>query len=146
MTEIIVFGARAGASAAAEAKRVIRQTAAKQADAEIETYSKTLSEEGGASPLSVLRKTMWDKVGVVRNDAGLQNALHIIKKQQLRAATLTTANSATLRAVIETRFAVTVAKLVAESALKREESRGTHYRTDYPNQSEEYAKPIMIKK
>jgi fumarate reductase (CoM/CoB) subunit A len=146
MTEIIVFGARAGASAAAEAKRTMRHTTAKQANAEIETYSKTLSEEGETSPLSELRKTMWDKVGIVRSDAGLKNALHIIKKQQLRAKTLTAANPATLRAVIETRFAVTVAELVAASALKREESRGTHYRTDYPNQSEEYAKPITIKK
>ncbi|MCX6648911.1 MAG: FAD-binding protein [Candidatus Bathyarchaeota archaeon] len=146
MTEIIVFGARAGASAAAETKKATKHTSTKQAEAEIEAYSKTMTGESSVNPLAELRGIMWDKVGIVRSGERLQDALQSIRKHQKAAATLTAADPATLRAVIETRFAAKVAELVAASALKREESRGTHYRTDYPNQSEKYAKPIPNKK
>jgi len=142
MTEIIVFGARAGASAAAQTKKTTRYAAPKQSEEEIEAYSKTMKDEGGTTSLNELRKTMWDQVGIVRSGAGLQDALTRIRKHQRITAT----DPSTLRTVIETRFAAKVAELVAGSALRREESRGTHYRTDYPNQSDIYAKPIMINK
>jgi aspartate oxidase len=101
-----------------------------------------MKDEGGTTSLNELRKTMWDQVGIVRSGAGLQDALTRIRKHQRITAT----DPSTLRTVIETRFATKVAELVASSALRREESRGTHYRTDYPNQSDIYAKPIMINK
>jgi succinate dehydrogenase/fumarate reductase flavoprotein subunit len=146
MTEIIVFGARAGASAAAYAKKASKPKASKQAEKEIEALTKTLCGDSGTNPLPELRKTMWEKVGIVRSGAGLTEALKTIKRHQKTAAGLTAGDGATLRAIIETRFAVATAQLVAESALKREESRGTHYRTDYPNQLEKYAKPLTIQK
>ena len=146
MTEIIVFGARAGASAATEAKKATRHTAAKQAEAEIDAYSKTMPGEASATPLPELRRMMWDQVGIVRSGAGLDDALRRIKRHQKTAAALTAADPATLRVILETRLAATVAELVAGSALRREESRGTHYRTDHPQQSERFAKPIPIKK
>jgi succinate dehydrogenase/fumarate reductase flavoprotein subunit len=145
MTEIIVFGARAGASAAAHAKSA-KPNASKKAEKEIEALTKMLTGDSGKTPLPELRKTMWEKVGIVRSGAGLMEALTIIKKHQKTAASLTAGDAATLRAIIETRFAATAAQLVAESALKREESRGTHFRTDCPSQLEEYAKPYTIQK
>jgi len=146
MTEIIVFGARAGSSAATQAKRTIWHTPTQQAEAEIEAYSKTLSEDRGVNPLTELRRMMWESVGIVRNGAGLEDALRRIEEYRTTAAKLTTSSPASLRSVIETRFATTVAGFVTSSALRREESRGTHYRTDYPSQTEKYAKPIIIKK
>jgi len=145
MTEIIVFGARAGANAAAEAKKTARQTAAKKAEEEIEAYNKILTGEACNSPLPELRKTMWDKVGIVRSGASLNYALTQISRYQKTAAALTAADPSALRSVIETRLAAKVAELVAESAIKRMESRGTHFRTDYPSQLEKYAKPILVR-
>jgi fumarate reductase (CoM/CoB) subunit A len=145
MTEIIVFGARAGASAAAYAKSA-KPKALKQAETEIEALTKTLTGDSSTNPLPEIRKTMWEKVGIVRSGTGLKEALKDIKKYQKTAAALTAGYAATLRAIIETRFAAATAQLVAESALRREESRGTHYRTDYPNQLEKYAKPFTIQK
>jgi fumarate reductase (CoM/CoB) subunit A len=146
MTEIIVFGARAGASATAETKKSTMKTAEKQVDVEIEKYAKTLTGKATEGPLQELRKVMWDKVGIVRNGASLKEALVQINKHQKRTVSMTTADSAGLRSVIETRHAAKVAEIVSSSALKREESRGTHYRTDYPSQSEKYAKPIIVRK
>jgi len=146
MTEIIVFGARAGASAAAYAKKSAKPKTSKQADTEIDALTKTIGDESGTNPLSELRRMMWENAGIVRSGAGLEAAIKEIKKTQKTAAALTAGDPATLRAIIETRFAATTAQLVAESALKREESRGTHYRTDHPNQLEKYAKSITIQK
>jgi succinate dehydrogenase/fumarate reductase flavoprotein subunit len=146
MTEIIVFGARAGASAAAHAKKSSKPKAPKQAEMEIEALTKSIGDETGSSPLPELKKTMWEKVGVVRSGAGLKAAINDIKGHQKAAAAMTAGDAATLRAIIEARFAAAAAQFVAESALRREESRGTHYRTDYPNQLEKYAKPFIIQK
>ena len=126
MTEIIVFGARAGSSAATQAKKTIWHTPTQQAEAEIEAYSKTLSEDRGVNPLTELRRMMWESVGIVRNGAGLEEALRRIEEYRTTAAKLTTSNPASLRSVIETRFATTVAGFVTGSALRREESRGIY--------------------
>jgi succinate dehydrogenase / fumarate reductase flavoprotein subunit len=48
--------------------------------------------------------------------------------------------------LLEFRNMIDVAILVCESAIKREESRGSHFRMDYPNQKNEYQKnSILIK-
>jgi len=146
MTEIIVFGARAGASAAAEAKKTTRRTAAKQVETEIKAYDQTLTGETSTSPLQGLRTLMWNSVGIVRSGEGLGEALKAIKGHQKTAAALTADDHAALRAAIETRLAAKAAQLVAAAALKRKESRGTHYRTDYPKQSEKLTKPTLVKK
>jgi succinate dehydrogenase/fumarate reductase flavoprotein subunit len=146
MTEIIVFGARAGASAAAYVKKSAKPKTPKQADEEIEALTKTIGDESGTNPLSELRRMMWEKAGIVRSGASLKEAIQEINECQKTVASLTAGDPATLLAIIETRFAAATAQLVAESALRREESRGTHYRTDCPNQLEKYAKPITIQK
>jgi fumarate reductase (CoM/CoB) subunit A len=146
MTEIIVFGARAGASAVAEAKKTTKPISLKQAEEEIEHYTKTLTGETCNNPLPDMRKTMWDKVGIVRSRVSLEDALNQIGMYQKTAAGLTAADTAALRTIIETRLAAKAAELTIAAALKRKESRGTHYRSDFPNQSEQYAHPIFVKK
>lgn len=146
MTEIIVFGARAGANAATEARMAKKPVAVKRVEAEIDSFTKTLTGEVCKNPLPDLRRTMWDKVGIVRSRASLEDALKQIRSYQKTIAKLTAVDSSTLRTTIETRMGVIAAELVTASALKRRESRGTHYRSDFPNQSEKYVQPIFVKK
>ena len=146
MTEIIVFGARAGANAAAEAKKAQKPNAVKQTEAEIDSYIKSLTGETCNSPLPDLRKTMWDKVGIVRSEVSLEEALKQIGGYQKAVETLTAADASALRTIIETKLGAKAAGLVTASALRRKESRGTHYRNDFPNQSEQYAQSIIVKK
>jgi L-aspartate oxidase len=69
-----------------------------------------------------VRDLMWDRVGLVRTGPGLWEA---------RNRLLDLAGE--LRASIAGRVAFDVARLVAAAALRRSESRGGHYRADYPD-------------
>jgi L-aspartate oxidase len=83
--------------------------------------------EGGApvdpDAVSKLRDTMTSNVGVVRNAAGLRRALVDI-------AALEAANHPDCDAFLNM---TATATLIAASALLREESRGGHYRDDFPD-------------
>lgn len=70
--------------------------------------------------VAALRHTMTDKVGVLRDAHGLAEALDAITSVQRRAATAATRNMAN------------AALLIAAAAAARHESRGGHFRTDYP--------------
>jgi L-aspartate oxidase len=70
--------------------------------------------------LRTLRTAMSRHVGVVRNEAGLTEALAIIEALCGRVRTP------------QARNALTAAKLIAASALARRESRGAHFRSDFP--------------
>ncbi len=86
-------------------------------------------------PLNLLwaevQQLMWDKVGILREESGLLSAVERLKHI-----------NASLGGALQTRegFQVanlaTVAELVAQAALIREESRGGHYRVDYPDRDD----------
>lgn len=67
-----------------------------------------------------IRTLMWDAVGLIRHGDALRLAVDELEKLRAAASTLAT------------RHMATVAWLVARAALFREESRGAHFRTDFP--------------
>jgi L-aspartate oxidase len=69
---------------------------------------------------------MWERVGILRNRDSLERALR--EFEQISKANLGTSS----------RNFVTLAKLVATAALWREESRGGHFRTDFPERDESW--------
>ena len=77
---------------------------------------------------------MWERVGIGRNKDDLQRALKEFK--QIEEAKLGTSS----------RNFVTVAKLVTQAALWREESRGGHFRDDFPNRDNEKFQVHSIQK
>jgi L-aspartate oxidase len=79
---------------------------------------------------SDLRNVMYANVGLVRNEFGLREALSRI--EGLEASFPGAAN--------DLRNLLVVGRLVAEAALARKESRGSHYRSDYPLADEALAK------
>ncbi len=86
-----------------------------------------------------IRTIMWDYVGIVRSTLRLQRA-----KRRLALLERETENfyrrTKITRKLLELRNLVIVAKLIVISALRRKESRGLHFTTDYPNQNDRFWK------
>ena len=82
-----------------------------------------------AQALSDVRNVMYSNVGLVRNESGLREALARIGEL-----------AAEFGDASELRNLLVVGELIAEAALARRESRGSHYRSDYPQADEAFAK------
>ncbi|MDF9834227.1 fumarate reductase (CoM/CoB) subunit A [Ereboglobus sp. PH5-5] len=143
-TEIHVFGAIAGASAAAYAKsrgaRTLRD-AARRAEKLADSFS-TESRSGHWNNFAKsIRELMTAKVGVVRDEAALCEALVELKKVGDEAAGVECEKSlGDFVGQIEIQNMAQVGACVAESALRRKESRGVHYRFDYPKRDDAHWK------
>ncbi len=85
-----------------------------------------------------IRELTWEYCGIVRDRVGLETAIRILDGFEWKPIA-----SPTL-AGIELRNIHQVAALIASCALWREESRGAHYRTDFPEKSDEFLKPSRI--
>jgi L-aspartate oxidase len=135
LLEGLVFGARAGRAAgmdhSGEGVRVRggEAFAAYSADATAEQNALAQTERRrGTIALSVrkrVRRLMWERVGILRAKDSIGRAL--FEFEQIARAPLSLAS----------RNFLTVATLIARSALWRTESRGAHFRLDYPQPDDE---------
>ena len=113
LLEAVVFGARVARDIAGKLPHAQLMSATRLADGAV-------SPDPDPADKAFLRRTMTDHVGVVRDRAGLETALAVI-------ATLESKNRSP-----RFRNMLTAARMIATAALKRTESRGGHYRSDYP--------------
>jgi succinate dehydrogenase/fumarate reductase flavoprotein subunit len=83
-----------------------------------------------------LRETMWERVGLVRDGSGLRGALGEIEEIDEALGEVSVAGDGAFNTAwqdwLNLANQVTAARLIALSALAREESRGAHYRRDFP--------------
>ena len=89
---------------------------------------------------------MWRNVGIIRDAAQLSTALRELERLQEQAATLTAADKSQLQLCLEVQDMVRVALVIVVAALERKESRGAHYRADYPQMDVAWEKNIIVYK
>jgi len=136
LLEGLVFGARAGRAMREE----LRSTAARSTSPKRAHYSNGPVDAGVEEVVRQIQDTMWQDVGIVRTATTLTHAT-----QQLQQLSSKVAHPYTRRAW-EAQNLHTVGLLVARSALAREESRGAHYRTDFPAHNDaKFLKHSIIK-
>ncbi|HEY6308413.1 MAG TPA: L-aspartate oxidase [Candidatus Angelobacter sp.] len=122
LLEGLVFGARAG--------RAMREEIKNHHAVPGVLSVQPAPGSGGTDPEQFIREVqqlMWIKAGIVRSRQGLAEAEHYL---QAAAEQVPLPFS---RRNCEARSIHTTALLIARSALARRESRGAHYRTDYPS-------------
>ncbi|MGC8659451.1 MAG: FAD-dependent oxidoreductase [Desulfomonilaceae bacterium] len=138
LTETVVFGARAGITAANWAKGI--------SDSPQESWFEEAHTSAGTSvsKMSIpdlhtrLRRTMWEEAGIIRNETGLIRALDTVNELREIALNLPAPQTPIdLAEALEFRSATRIAGLIVEGALKRKESRGAHFREDFPQQNDE---------
>ncbi|MBZ5680874.1 MAG: L-aspartate oxidase [Acidobacteriia bacterium] len=123
LLEGLVYGARAGKVMREEIKPG-RPKAGGQPKA---AYSNGPVDAGLEEVIGQIQDVMWNDVGIVRMRRSMQEAIYKLQELASRLA-----NPRTRRAYEAANLQV-AGLLVARSALAREESRGAHYRTDYPD-------------
>ena len=141
LSDLLVFGRRAGMAAAEHAKRVSH---AGISDAQIAEAEKELlapfSNPSAESPYAVhrdLQKVMQSLVGIFRTEEDLKKAFAELEELKARAAKASVEGSRLFNPgwhlARELKSMLTVSEAVALSALARTESRGAHSRIDFPN-------------
>jgi succinate dehydrogenase / fumarate reductase, flavoprotein subunit len=155
LSDLLVFGRRAGRSAAQHADSVAaagRPAAGRAAvDAAVAEALAPLERDGGENPYEVhaaLQELMTDQVGLIRNEGELQGALAELDKLRARAAQVSAeggrAYNPGWHLAQDLRNMLLVSDCVAQSALERQESRGGHTRSDYPEMSPEWRKINLV--
>ncbi|MEN8808639.1 MAG: FAD-binding protein [Desulfobacterales bacterium] len=94
--------------------------------------------------INELKQLMWDKAGVIRQESELGEALKRLREPWPRVAV---SSPTDLIRLLEFQNMRCVAKLVCRAALERTESRGSHFRTDYPEEDNRiWLKNIVLRK
>ena len=133
LLEGLVFGARAGRAAAQDqasnenrrrADKVTTRQEIRSGSASTDA-ARTSSGEIALAVRKRVKRLMWERVGILRNRESLMRALFEFE-QIARAPLMSTS-----------RNFLTIATLIARAALWREESRGAHYRTDFPRRDDD---------
>ncbi|MEX2152072.1 MAG: fumarate reductase (quinol) flavoprotein subunit [Gemmatimonadaceae bacterium] len=148
LPELVVFGARAGKAAAEYASSHTETTAAGIAQGKDEhaRLTKTFgAKRGGRERIAALRdemqKTMEQSAGIFRTRDSLSKAVDTLRELQDRFGGIViedqshTFNTERV-AALELSYMLDVAEAMVNSALRREESRGAHQRTDFPKRDD----------
>jgi fumarate reductase flavoprotein subunit len=157
LPELLVFGARAGRAAAEFAKSTSDTTQAAIAQGKDE-HTRLARDFGGkrsgreriATLREEMQKTMEHSAGIYRTRDSLAKAVATLRDLQLRFANVViedqsnTFNTERL-AALELSCMLDVAESMANAALRREESRGAHQRTDFPKRDDaKFLKHTMV--
>lgn len=153
MVEIIVFGARAGQYAGEYASGLTEQLSIPNTEEESDRIDGFFKDKGIAPHeiVSELAALMAEHVGVARTDAELKTALQGIQDlkanqlAQIRAPGGKVYNLGWVEA-IQTPYMLDVAEMITRSAIYRTETRGAHYREDYPEEDPSWIKHTRVTK
>jgi succinate dehydrogenase / fumarate reductase flavoprotein subunit len=155
LSDLIVFGKLAGEYAAQYARKA---SAIKLNDGEVERAIKESLAPfdrgaGGENPYKVqdeLQDTMQNLVGIVRQESEMKEALTRLQGYKERAARVGVSGhreyNGGWHTAIDLQHLLAVAEAITLSAIERKESRGGHFREDFPDKKDEFGKVNILLK
>lgn len=155
MLELMVSGALAGREAGRAAKE---KDMPAMDDGQIKSEEKRITalmtrESRGTDPYQVverIKRLSWEKAGLVREGKALQKGIEEIGALREEMGNVGLRNRSLrcnleLRAALEAENMLDVSEMVFRSALERTESRGAHYRSDFPKRNDaQWLKNIVV--
>ncbi len=151
LIDLVVFGKRAGKEVTNYVKETEWPTEPEESDLIVEHFEKE-GEEKTHEIRHELQSMMMDKCSIFRTGEGLEEALEILDVLKHRYEYVGLANKGRvhnydLKEKLELGNLLMVAETIIPSALAREESRGSHYRSDCPDRNDDdWLKHTLIKK
>ncbi len=164
LADILVFGRRAGIWSAKYALHLDagnKEILKAQLQNEIKRINSYLRSDEEPSQynnskfriyelLDTLRQAMNEYVGIIRNAKGLYNSIEVLEniKKEIKDIKVsgTTKYNRSLLARMELENQLIVAECIIRSAIERKESRGAHFRNDFPKKNKKWLKWIICKK
>jgi len=137
----IVFGARAGRSAALASN--VAPSVSKELVEEARAEVASVLAEGPAN-LEILgklrdqvKRTMWEQVGILRTGEAIAAAIPVLDELAERVRATKVRSLRQFKSRLETLNLARVGRVIAGAAQRRMESRGAHFRTDFPQRDDE---------
>ena len=147
-----VFGKIAGVSASEAAKATEIKTNDEQVQEEASRIE-SLIKKGSIKPQEFkenIKNLMWEKVAIVREEKTLNEALKELQKMQENLDKLDVSDkkqyNTELMTALEVINMVEICILIVKSAILRRESRGAHFRSDFPETIDMWKRSIVINK
>lgn len=140
LTETLVFGAKAGEAASIWAKDSSSGPKTEIfKDAEVEKFASVqkTAKSNSAEFMANLSEIIWKEAGIIRNKRGLELALNEVNTISTEILQSRIGNPLDVQRRIEILLGAQAASLIIQAALKRKESRGSHFREDYMEQDDD---------
>jgi succinate dehydrogenase / fumarate reductase flavoprotein subunit len=153
LSDLLVFGKRAGEHAAAHAKRITQMPRidSTQVESVVKQSLAPFERTEGENPYAILedlQKMMQRYVGIIREEKDLRTALGSIAAFRERVKTVKTGGNVQFNPgwhmAMDLNNMLDISEAVTRAALERTESRGAHTREDHPNTEKEWGKVNLI--
>lgn len=153
LSDLLVFGKRAGEHAAAYADKTEQHPAFDESQVEkvVSRTHRPFEREEGENPYDImddLQKMMQKKVGIIRTEEGLTSALEEIEKLRQRAEQTRVGGNVQFNPgwhlALDLNNMLDISEAVARAALRRTESRGAHTREDYPGSNDQWGNQNLV--
>jgi succinate dehydrogenase / fumarate reductase flavoprotein subunit len=114
--------------------------------ADLERLTDSTGEHDPEALLDELRNLLWDAAGIRRDADGIEAGLADLDALFRRASDIAVGDRTdrSFEFALDLGFALTVAESILRGALERTESRGAHYRTDYPDRDAGWQENIRV--
>jgi succinate dehydrogenase/fumarate reductase flavoprotein subunit len=148
VADTIVFGRRAGFSAARYAKNGKDQeldvNQVRKAKSKFITMTKD-NKVSANNTLAKIQSVLWKYIGPVKSEYTLKKALELLNDMNGEVSKLGARNSEEISSAYEARNMLVLGKILASASLIRKETRGNFWRADYPNpDNDEWIKNIVL--
>ncbi|ELY44427.1 L-aspartate oxidase [Natronorubrum sulfidifaciens] len=120
------------------------------AEREFAALAELAASDGDVTPETLLEELgdlLWTHAGILRDEAGLHDGLDRLEALRARTADLRVDGDRTSRSfeyAVDLSVSLTVAEVLLRTALERTESRGAHYRADYPETEPDWRQNLVV--